>query len=60
MKFSSDFFLILVNLQTTVVRDGKQQPGNKTDFANWCFPSGKQHFLSNIWYYILYYSSNKL
>lgn len=34
IKFNSDFFLILVNLQTTIVRDGKQQPGNKTDFAN--------------------------
>lgn len=46
MKFSDDFFLILVNLQTAIVRGGKQQPGNKTDLANRCFHSGKQHFLA--------------
>lgn len=34
MKPNSDFFLTLVNLEAAFVRDGEQQPGNKTDFAN--------------------------
>lgn len=54
MKVNNYFFVIVVNLQTTFVRDRKQEPGNKTDFANLCFLVVNNTVCKIFWYNIIF------